>query len=294
MCIHKDIIKEVNKILFNFIWKVKNKVKRSVLISDEETGGLRAPHLESIIRTQRIMCCKKFAEAQQSSWKMIISHYLKQDGGKLVLACRFDLKKRPVKLPRFYKECLPIFAEHSAGMGERSQILNNNTRANTMIWNNKDILINGPSIFYFSLFNKGIVTLKDIVTDKDDVIIKQNLNESIISPMEVFYLMQILDALSMVWRNSFVLSDYIQPRLKNMRVGIDKAVFMKNVYKEIRAKCESTPTAQKKFTDLYSGLYLDWHEINKLPFKVLVDTKSREFQYRILNRYLVTNAFLCK
>ena len=69
VCIHKDIIKEVNKILFNFIWKGKDTVKRSVLISDEENGGLRAPQLESIIRTQRIICCKKFAEAQQSSCK---------------------------------------------------------------------------------------------------------------------------------------------------------------------------------------------------------------------------------
>ena len=81
--------------------------------------------------------------------------------------------------------------------------------------------------------------------------------------MEVFYLMQILDALPMVWRNSllscgpksgksFVLSDHIQLRLKNMCVAIDRAV-SKNVYKEIRAKYESTPTAQKKFTELYSG-----------------------------------------
>ena len=94
-------------------------MKRSVLISDEENGGLRAPHLESIIRTQGIMRCKKFAEAQQSSRKiiMILSHYLKQVGGKLILACRFDLKKLPVKLPRFYEECLQILAEHSAATG---------------------------------------------------------------------------------------------------------------------------------------------------------------------------------
>ena len=58
-------------------------MKHSVLISDEENGGLRAPHLELIMRTQRIMYCKKIAEAQQSSWKIILSHYLKQVGGKL-------------------------------------------------------------------------------------------------------------------------------------------------------------------------------------------------------------------
>ena len=59
-----------------------------------------------------------------------------------------------------------------------------------------------------------------------------------------------------------------------------------------KTKFESTPTAQKRFTDHYSDICLDWHEIHKLPFKVLVDTKSREFQYKSLNRYLITNSFL--
>ena len=48
VCSHKEIVNEVNKILFNFIWKGKGKVKRSALISDAEHRGLRAPHLESI------------------------------------------------------------------------------------------------------------------------------------------------------------------------------------------------------------------------------------------------------
>ena len=52
------------------------------------------------------------------------------------------------------------------------------------------------------------------------------------------------------------------------------------------------PTAQKRFTDHYSSICLDWHKIYKLPFKVLVDTKSWEFQYKTLNSYLITNLFL--
>ena len=39
---------------------------------------------------------------------------------------------------------------------------------------------------------------------------------------------------------------------------------------------------------------LEWKEIYNLPFKVLEGTKSREFQYKILHRYLTTNAFLHK
>ena len=41
-------------------------------------------------------------------------------------------------------------------------------------------------------------------------------------------------------------------------------------------------------------MWLGWKEIYNLPFKVVNETKSREFQYKILNRYLTTNAFLHK
>ena len=98
----KEFVKEKNKIIFDFIWKGKDKVKRSVLISDIEDGGLKAPNLNSIIGTQRILCCKKLANDQPSGWKTILLHYLRPVGGKLVLCCDFDLKKLPIKLPTFY------------------------------------------------------------------------------------------------------------------------------------------------------------------------------------------------
>ena len=104
-------MKEANKLTFNFIWKGKEKVKRSTLISDIEDGGLKAPHLNSIIETQRILCrSKKLANDQPSGWKTILLHYLNPVGGKLVLCCDFDLKKLPTNLPAFYEEFLKFFA----------------------------------------------------------------------------------------------------------------------------------------------------------------------------------------
>lgn len=52
VCLYKEIVKEVNKIIFNFIWKGKDKVKCLVLISDVENGGLRVLYLELIIKVQ--------------------------------------------------------------------------------------------------------------------------------------------------------------------------------------------------------------------------------------------------
>jgi len=73
--------------------------------------------------------------------------------------------------------------------------MDTSARASTITWNNKHILIDGKSVFHYSLFKKGIVTLEDLVNDKNEVIVKQNLSESNFTPMEVFHLMQIYDVL---------------------------------------------------------------------------------------------------
>ena len=44
----------------------------------------------------------------------------------------------------------------------------------------------------------------------------------------------------------------------------------------------------------FQSVDLNWQEIYNLPFKVLIDSNSREFQYKILNRFLTTNSFLYK
>ena len=70
----KEFVEEANKIIFDFIWEGKDKVKRSALISDIEDGVLKVPHLNSIIekkKKKRILCCKKPANDQPSGWKTI-------------------------------------------------------------------------------------------------------------------------------------------------------------------------------------------------------------------------------
>ena len=41
----KDIIKSINSVIFNFVWR--GKIKRLTLISEYEDGGLKMPHPES-------------------------------------------------------------------------------------------------------------------------------------------------------------------------------------------------------------------------------------------------------
>jgi len=60
--IFHDLVKEVNSIFYNFIWNGKGKVKRCVLISDIDKGGLKMLDIESMISARRVICLKKFLE----------------------------------------------------------------------------------------------------------------------------------------------------------------------------------------------------------------------------------------
>lgn len=304
ICIDKEVIIEANRIIFDFIWKGKDKVKRISLISDTKDGGLKAPHLESIIKTQRIMFCKRLVENEPCHWKTILLHYLKPVGNKFILCCNFDVKKLPINLPNFYRECFECFAQCSASTCNSVPELSHEEIFNTVIWNNKFICINGKSVFNQSLVSKGLFRIGDLVTENNQFIFQGNLRQLDFSPKDVFDLMSLMDAIPAPWRKSlktngyvdkisFVLQDHIQLVLDNQNVLISE-VTSKRVYWELISGLVAQPTAQLKYNETFDDVCLDWKEIYSLPFKVALDTKTREFQYKILNRYLVTNTFLKK
>ena len=91
----------------------------------------------------------------------------------------------------------------------------------------------------------------------------------------------------------FNIHDEIKLNLNEQTILI-KTAASKIVCKELRNRTITPPTAQLKFNTKFVDDVLEWKEIYSLPFRATLDTKSREFQYKLLNRCLVTNAFLFK
>ena len=91
----------------------------------------------------------------------------------------------------------------------------------------------------------------------------------------------------------FNIHDEIKLNLNEQTILI-KTAASKIVYKELRNRTITPPTAQLKFHTKFVDDVLERKEIYSLPFRATLDTKSREFQYKLLNRCLVTNAFLFK
>ena len=70
--VSKDLIQAVNKELYSFIWKGKDKVKRLALINDIENGGLQMLDIESMVLAQRTMCLKKYIEDYVSPGRIFL------------------------------------------------------------------------------------------------------------------------------------------------------------------------------------------------------------------------------
>ena len=147
----------------------------------------------------------------------------------------------------------------------------------------------------------------DLISDNNQFIVKSNhkLRELNISPLDFFRLTSVIDAIPAEWREwlttsapivgnePFNLHDEIKPSFNGKSVLLETVV-SKTVYKELRNRIITPPTAQLNFNTLFINDDLEWKEIYSLPFRTSLNTKSREFQYKLLNRCLVTNSFLSK
>ena len=299
----KEFIKKINTLLYSFVWKGKDKVKRTAFINPIEKGGLKMPNIESMISAQRIICIKRYLSTDPASWKLFLDFYLKKVGGKFLFHCNFNYTKLPIILPEFYKECVVAWTLLSQDNPSSSSEI-----ANQVIWNNQFICIGSKSIYNSRLIDLGIVRIGDLYDTRGEFKSNKEPLYSTLSPVEHFLLFSLFNAFPQEWRKilktnknsiSSKTHDLIQTDFE-LRIEGKKVNFQnlksKSLYDNFVSKISSIPTAQKKYTEAFSThtFQLDWGKIYLLPFKTTLDTKLREFQYKILNRILYTNKMLFK
>jgi len=172
------------------------------------------------------------------------------------------------------------------------------------VWNNQFICIGGKSVYFRNVAEKGILRMGDLISDNNEFIVKSNhrLRELNISSLDVFRLISVIDALPVEWRESlntfpstaddepFNLRNEIKLSFNNKNVLIEQS-FQRSYIKKLRNRIIIPPTAQLNFNTHFVNDVLEWKEIYSLPSRSSLDTKSREFQYKLHNRCLVTNSF---
>ena len=72
----KELVKELNQLLFKFLWNGTDKVTRVSVINEYEEGGLKMIDLDSIIKSLRLAWLKRIFNGNNGTWKSYLQYLL--------------------------------------------------------------------------------------------------------------------------------------------------------------------------------------------------------------------------
>uniref|UniRef100_A0A8C6K9W5 Reverse transcriptase domain-containing protein n=1 Tax=Nothobranchius furzeri TaxID=105023 RepID=A0A8C6K9W5_NOTFU len=170
LAIPPRIIKDINKVNFNFIWKNKHHyVSNRDLIKDYEEGGLKAIDFEIMNGILKINWLRSFLKNDNDIWFLIPSLIFNKVGGiQLLLVCDFEISKLPIKLSKFHQQVL---------LNWKLMFKHNFSPHNVPLWNNRVILNRGKSMFVEEWMTKQIWSVTHIIDENGDILELNRLNE---------------------------------------------------------------------------------------------------------------------
>lgn len=122
------ILKEISKLIYNFLWKGTDKVKRKVISGDYKHGGLKN--------------------------KQLLDINMKEVGGsELFMFCNFNKKQiSELIIPDWYKTVFLVFLKD----------IKQSKYAGEIVWNNCNVLIQSKPVFNSTFYRTGIKYISDL------------------------------------------------------------------------------------------------------------------------------------
>ena len=127
------------------------------MINDIENGGLKMVDIDLMIRTQKIMCIKRYLNNNPLGWKKILDYYLEKVGGRFLFHCNFEYAYLPLNLPIFYKQCVCAWSDLKGNAPTTTQDI-----AHQILWNNRFIRIEKRPIYRSNILKNDFLTVADL------------------------------------------------------------------------------------------------------------------------------------
>lgn len=290
-----EIIKEFDKMFYDFIWNGKtHKVKKMILIQDYHNGGHKMTDLRTMIKTQKLKWIKFYLNNHKCLWRNTMEHFIKVHNLNLLLRSNYDIKDFQITSD-FYKEVLSILYS----LNNENLNFSKGNLFNQYLFYNKNIKIGGRALYNKELFDAGIWHVKDLFDKNNKIIPFAEWNRRGISNSKYMY-----------WCSMVTLIQKTNKRHNVPDEGHfnDLTIKYKNIERLDLLNCDTKTVyctlikhnivyskASAKYSKLYNILNdEDWKNIYLIPRCCTSDNKIKEFQYKILHRYLPTNDLLYK
>ncbi|XP_033763758.1 uncharacterized protein LOC117344963 [Pecten maximus] len=307
--IDQNTIKQVEKIIYNYIWEGKTeKVKRNTMIKPYIEGGLNSIDIRSHIDTVRINWLKKLETEDKALWKVIPQFEINKFGSKYLI-CKMNLdnlKNLPISenISPFYYEILSTWMK----LKKSNEPKKYNEILAQIIWGNKYIKLKGKTLLFKNWIDSGIITIKDLLQNNNNLD-ENNIYRKLIRKCNwLSEISMFKKAIPKIWLRKIEESDVdlqnFTARIKNQLmlkfpkqepIKIEKCTNQK-IYKHIVSMKSEKPIAH-----LYWENKLNLSDIsitvkcsNEFIFKHLQNNKLKEFKWKFLNKIIPTREILHK
>jgi len=182
MCCPDNIVKEIEKLMYNFIWSGRERVKRQTLIGGYNIGGIKMPDIRSYIEALQAVWIKKLINSKTETWAIFTKYIIHQNMGcsfeDLISTSVYESKSCPEfdNLPDFIKAAIMSFNKCKyTGKWYNSNDINK--VMSSYVWGNVFIKDKGKSLWYKNWIKSGYKYVKDFIDEngafiKPDVAIK--------------------------------------------------------------------------------------------------------------------------
>ena len=97
------VIKEVNSMIYEYIWNGKtDKVKRNLFEQEFKNGGYKMINFTDIITASAIMWVQKYLDITEREWKYTLEYFSKKRNLRLFLRRNFDADELPNYVTSYY------------------------------------------------------------------------------------------------------------------------------------------------------------------------------------------------
>ena len=302
--IKQNEIKSINKEIYNFIWRGRDKIKREILQLDYQFGGLKAPNLDTMIFSAHIKqyCRFSFDDLNhpiKTAWNIVAGYRSVCNFNSLKQVSKSDYLKKSIR--EFDKFSFNIYSwqlQSSFLMKTYDSLRNNHDTMTSIEY--KVRLAKSSLDTYEDLRNKDIIrrlkrfdfkTVLDVITRQNPVVflelasIKNKIGMNMINALTHANQNNRLNEASVVWSSVCIDENKFENCKKSSQFR-----FLKVFNESIGITKEQI--LNKLNLDPDQVLLDDLNPFIKLR-KTTGEIRLRDFQYKILMSTLVTRKKLC-
>ena len=292
-----NIINRINRSMYNFLWNANDRIRRNVLISNRQNGGIAMVDLECKVKALKAAWVSRIFLNINAKWTSFLKEYLNKINFRIELFIKMqftNVKSFPVMkiLPTFYQDILVSFNTCKV----TDCIDTENALLCKVIWGNNAFSNKGKCLYLPNWIKSGFIFVKDLFDEKGVFLSENTICERLCSTKNwiseyllvkkcIMLHVKTVDCSTSQYINTSKLYQNMLIHNSNKQYDIRKLTSKFYYQMLVKKKCVRNYTEkcwQKQFG--VSILQGEWEEIYYRKVWNIQIKKIAEFNYKLIHK----------